>query len=438
MPLKILRSTSPDFEATFSRIASRSVDASDADIQQKVASILEAVKQRGDEALVEFTRTFDRYPDLTADRLEVDPEDCKKAFESLDEPLKSDLIQARDRIFAFHEIQAMHLTDMEWCDETGSQARLLVRPLDRVGIYVPGGTAAYPSTVLMNALPAKAAEVREIIMVSPAMGGTTNPVVLAAAHLAGVDRVFSVGGAQAIGALAFGTKTVPQVQKIVGPGNAYVAEAKRQVFGTVDIDQIAGPSEVLILADASADPRVVAADMLAQAEHDTRAAALLVTWDEALALAVSAALDAQLGTLPRRDIARTAIDTRGGLILARNRAEAIQLTNRYAPEHLGLALEDARETLSEITAAGAVFVGHLSSEALGDYNAGVNHVLPTGGTARFGSPLSVHEFVKRMSVVEISRRGLIDLGPGAARLARCEGLEAHARAIEARQKGESP
>lgn len=428
----VLKTTDPSFADRLTLMLARGDDRDTSQIAESVRGIVDQVRYQGDAALVRLTAKFDRRPDLTADEIEVSAEARQAALRDLDPELREALERAASRIKAFHGLQTQHIATAELDDGRGLQARLLTRPLARAGLYVPGGTAAYPSTVLMNAIPAKVAGVPEVVMVSPAPDGHVNPIVLAAAELAGVDRVFTVGGAQAVAALAFGTERVPRVDKVVGPGNAWVAEAKRQLYGVVDIDSVAGPSEVLILADASATAEAVAWDLLAQAEHDTRAAAILVTWDEALAVGVSEALDRIIETVPRREACTRAIQDRGGVVLARDEAEAFDLTNRYAPEHLGLAVADPEAALAKIDNAGAVFLGHHTPEALGDYNAGVNHVLPTSGTARFASPLSVHDFIKRMSVLEVSPDTLARIGPDATRLARAEGLEAHARAVEVR------
>lgn len=429
---EVVRTDAAGFEGWFARLCARGDADDQARVARDVAEIVARVRAEGDAALVEYTARFDRRPDLTEDALEVSQDDLHAALAGLQPDLREALTRAAGRIRAFHAVQQSHLHTARLEDGRGLSARLLVRPLARVGLYVPGGTAAYPSTVLMNAVPAKVAGVPEVVMVSPSPGGAPNPVVLAAAALAGVDRVFTIGGAQAVAALAYGTARVPRVDKIVGPGNAWVAEAKRQVYGAVDIDSVAGPSEVLIVADEGARPEVVAADLLAQAEHDVRAAAVLVTWHAPLAEAVATALAEQVATLPRKEACIQALTDRGGLIVCRDEAEAYDLANRYASEHLGLAVRDPEAGLLKIENAGAVFLGHHTPEALGDYNAGVNHVLPTSGTARFASPLSVHDFIKRTSVLSVSQASLQRLGPEAARLARAEGLEAHARAIEIR------
>lgn len=431
MATPIHRTDDPSFPTVWKRLLARRDDADTSRVEESTRSIVDQVRYRGDAALIALTARFDRRPDVTAAELELPREAMRGAFARMESGLRGALERAAERIRRFHVLQVEQLADAKMT-EHGASIELVVRPLERVGIYVPGGTATYPSTVLMNAIPAKVAGVGEVVMVSPAGDGVVQDIVLAAAHLAGVDRLFTIGGAQAIAALAFGTETVPAVDKIVGPGNAWVAEAKRQVFGFVDIDEIAGPSEVLIVADDSADAEVVAADLLAQAEHDVRAAALLVTWDRALAEATAAAADRQVAALPRKEQAAQALEQRGGVILAKDADEAYALMNDYAPEHLGLATKAPRESLARVRHAGAVFLGHHAPEALGDYNAGSNHVLPTGGAARFGSPLSVHDFVRRMNVLDLDAAALARLGPDAAALARAEGLEAHARAIEVR------
>lgn len=424
----------PGFAAAWARLVARQDGPHEDRVVADTRDIVEQVRVGGDQALVAFTARFEQRPGLTAAELEVPRPAWDQALGRLSPELRQALERAAARIRAFHGLQRGDLLETHLDDGRGIVAELLVRPLARVGLYVPGGTAAYPSTVLMNALPAKVAGVPEVVMVTPAKGGQIADPVLAAAAIAGVDRVFGIGGAQAVAALAYGTQSVPAVDKIVGPGNAWVQEAKRQVYGQVDIDTIAGPSEVLIVADESADPEVVAADLLAQAEHDVRSAALLITWVPQLADQVAEALARQVATLPRANEATAAILGRGGVVLCKDSEEALALANQYAPEHLGLAVEQPRRALEKIDNAGAVFLGHHTPEALGDYNAGVNHVLPTSGAARFGSPLSVHDFVKRTSVLAVEAQGLLRIGDDAVRLARAEGLEAHARAIELRQK----
>ena len=395
----------------------------------EVRAILDAVRSRGDAALVEYTRRLDGVT-LTPARLRVSADDCAAAYRDLPAVVRRDLGLAARRIRAFHQGRVERSWTMR--DRDGARLGQLVRPLARVGVYVPGGRAAYPSTVLMTAVPARVAGVGEIVATSPAGPDGHPAVILAACHLAGVDALYRVGGAQAIAALAYGTRTIPRVDKIVGPGNVWVATAKQLVYGSVDIDSIAGPSEVLIVADGSAPPALVAADMLAQAEHDPVAAAVCVTPDRRLAARVAAALDAQLAVLPRRAIAARALAACGAIVVTRSLADAVALADRLAPEHLELLVRTPRRWLRALRNAGAIFVGPYTPEAFGDYVAGPSHVLPTGGTARFASPLGVHDFVKRTSLLEGSPRGLRRLGPAVARLARLEGLDAHARSVECR------
>jgi histidinol dehydrogenase len=356
--------------------------------------------------------------------------DLAWAYRSVPAAVRRDLNLAARRIRDFHR----HERCGSWSfrDRSGARLGQRIQPLERVGVYVPGGRAAYPSTVLMTVIPARVAGVSEVIAVSPVGAEGDNPVVLAACHVAGVDALFRVGGAQAVAALAFGTESVPRVDKIVGPGNIYVATAKRLCYGQVDIDVIAGPSEVLIVADGSAAAELVAADMLAQAEHDPLAAAVCVTPDRRLAERVAAALDRQLASLPRRSIAQRSLANFGAILVTRSLAEAVEVANQVAPEHLELAVRDPRRWTIRIRHAGAIFVGQDTPEAFGDYLAGPNHVLPTGGTARFASPLGVYDFVKRTSVIEATPRAMTRLGPAVVRLARLEGLEAHGRAVEQR------
>ncbi|MBK8014874.1 MAG: histidinol dehydrogenase [Deltaproteobacteria bacterium] len=435
MSMRILSSSDPSFATHFSRLALRAqADSSSARaIEDSVRSIIDAVREKRDAALVELSRRFDERPEMTEAAIEVPAERLRTSVGKVSQATREALARAHARIERFHRAQAQDIKTTRVVYE-GIDAQLLARPLERVGLYVPGGRAQYPSTVLMNATPARVAGVKELVVVTPARKGEVSDLVLAAAQIAGVDRVFSVGGAQAIAALAYGTETIPKVDKIVGPGNAYVAEAKRQVFGHVAIDQIAGPSEVVILVDASANPDWVAADLLAQAEHDPRAAAVAITWDPNMAVAIQRAIDDALVTLPTATVAGASIRDHGAIVLAPDVNVAVELANRYAPEHLGLAVSDASSYVSRIQHAGAVFVGHHTSEALGDYNAGVNHVLPTSGSARFSSPLSVHDFIKRMSVLEVNEDSFSLLAEDAAHLAREEGLEGHARALEARLK----
>jgi histidinol dehydrogenase len=410
------------------RLAARG-GATSAGVERTVRRIVASVARGGDRALLGWTARLDGVR-LTRATLRVPAADLAAAFRDLPARVRADLSLAARRIRAFHARQR----ERSWTlrDATGARLGLRVQPLARVGVYVPGGRAAYPSTVLMTVLPARVAGVDEVVAVSPAGAQGHQPIVLAACHLAGVDALYRVGGAQAVAALAYGTETIARVDKIVGPGNVYVATAKRLVYGQVDIDSIAGPSEVLILADATADPAAVAADMLAQAEHDPLAAAVCVTTSAPLARRVASALDAQLARLPRRVVAARALARFGAIVVARSRDEALELANRIAPEHLELCVANPRRWLGRVRNAGAVFVGAGAPEAFGDYLAGPNHVLPTGGTARFASLLGVWDFQKRTSVIEAGRTTLARLGPPVARLARLEGLEAHARAIEMR------
>lgn len=398
-------------------------------VEKKVAEIVRTVKVKGDRALLDYTRAFDGVR-LSRSDLEVSGREMDRALASVPWRDLCALRVAAKRITAFH----LRQKERSWGyrDPIGMFLGQRITALERVGVYVPGGKASYPSTVLMNAIPAKVAGVKEIIMASPV--GRDGALILAAARIAGVDRVFRVGGAQAIAALAFGTQSVPKVDKIVGPGNIYVAAAKRLVFGEVDIDSIAGPSEILLLADASADPDHVAADMLSQAEHDELAAALCVTSSLALARRVRAALKRQLRETKRRAITLKALENYGAIIVCRGLGEAAEITNAIAPEHVELLVRDPRRLAGSIRNAGALFLGAYSTPPLGDYLAGPNHVLPTSGSARFFSPLGTYDFLKRTSVIHASRRALRALAPDITRLARLEGLDDHARAVEVRFK----
>jgi histidinol dehydrogenase len=413
------------FESALDAIVSRA-ETPPAGIEETVAAIIEAVRRDGDRALMEYTARFDGLQ-LSAADLEVSPAEVERAMAEVAEEDLACLRLAAERIRAFHSRQKTE----SWItnDEPDVLLGQLVRPLERVGIYVPGGKASYPSSVLMNAIPAKVAGVGEVIMVVPMPRGEVNPHVLAAARLAGVDRIFRIGGAQAVAALAYGTATVPRVDKITGPGNIYVATAKKQVFGQVDIDMIAGPSEILVVNDGSGNAAHIAADLLSQAEHDELAAAILVTTDADFARQVQSEVEAQLAGLSRQAIARRSIDAFGAIFVARDLEQAVALSNRIAPEHLELAVAEPFALLSRIRHAGAIFLGHYCPEALGDYLAGPNHTLPTGGTARFFSPLGVDDFVKKSSLISCSRQGLERLGGAALRLAELEGLEAHGRSV---------
>lgn len=419
-----------DFSERFAALIA--LDASiDATVEQVVREILADVAERGDAAVMQYTQTFDRLSLSNATDLEIPILKCQQALQQLPDEQREALEFAAQRITDYAEHQK--LTAWDYTDSLGNRLGQTVTALDRVGIYVPGGKAAYPSSVLMNALPAKVAGVGEIIMVVPTPDGHLNELVLAAAALAGVDRVFGIGGAQAVAALAYGTQSIPAVDKIVGPGNAYVAEAKRRVFGRVGIDMIAGPSEVLIIADSSAEPAKLAADMLAQAEHDERAQAVLISQEIDLLDAVEAQLELLLAQLPRADIMRTSLQARGALIQVPDLEAAVSLANQMAAEHLELALADAETWLPKIRHAGAIFIGHYSAEVLGDYCAGPNHVLPTSRSARFFSPLGVYDFQKRSSIIQCTPEGASRLASHAELLATGEGLYAHARSAAMRR-----
>ena len=403
------------------------------DVSAAVAEIVARVAAEGDKALMDYSRQFD-HAELTS--LEVTREELEAAKAQVEPEFLQTLEEAAEHIREFHEKQQR--TGFVMTRTPGMVMGQRIIPMQRVGIYVPGGTAAYPSTVLMDSIPAKIAGCPEIIMVSPpSRGGAIAPAILAAAAIAGVDRIFKVGGAQAIAALAFGTESIPKADKIVGPGNAYVAEAKRQVYGRVAIDMIAGPSEVLIVADGKSDAKYVAADMLAQAEHDKLATAILITDSKALARKTAAELERQLALLPRQEIARASIDSCGRIILVKDIPEAMELANRFAPEHLELCLDEPFAWLDRVRHAGSVFLGRSCPEALGDYFAGPNHTLPTMGTARFSSPLSVDDFVKKTQFLYYTEEALKGAGASVARFARKEGLEAHARSVTLRTEGEA-
>jgi histidinol dehydrogenase len=406
--------------------------AQDAAVDATVAAILADVKERGDVAVLEYTRRFDRVQAPALKQLEFTRDEMQRALAGIRPEQRAALEQAAKRIRDYHEKQVAR--SWSYTDDEGTRLGQKVSALDRVGIYVPGGKAAYPSSVLMNAIPAKVAGVREIIMCVPTPDGEKNPLVLAAAALAGVDRVFGIGGAQAIGALAYGTATVPQVDKIVGPGNAYVAAAKRRVFGIVGIDMVAGPSEILIVADGSTEPDWIAMDLFAQAEHDELAQAILLAPGANYIEAVAASIERQLPDMPRHAVIKAALEKRGALIEVRDLDEACSIVNDIAPEHLELSVANPDALLPKIRNAGAIFLGPYTSEALGDYCAGPNHVLPTSRTARFSSPLGVYDFQKRSSVIGVSKKGAAMLGAVAMELASGEGLDAHARSARYRMK----
>ena len=425
MPLR-LDSRDPGFGDAFEKLVNARRDA-ETDVRDAVAAIIADVRARGDAALNEYTQRFDRCdPKLGQSR--VPP--VEEAFASVAPELRAALEMAARRIEAFHRLQLP--VDIDTIDEQGVRLGLRWLPLAAAGLYVPGGRAAYPSSVLMNAIPAKIAGVPRLVMVVPTPDGALDPLVLAAASLAGVDEIHHVGGAQAVAALAYGTETIRPVDKIVGPGNAYVAEAKRQVFGTVGIDMIAGPSEVVVVADGANDPRHVAIDLLSQAEHDALAQAILITDNAAFGDAVAKAVDEWLQVLPRREIAGASWRDHGAIVVVRDWDEAVALVDRLAPEHLELAVADPATMAARIRHAGAVFLGRETPEAVGDYVAGPNHVLPTGRSARFSSGLSVFDFMKRTTSVECNPAALAAIGPAAALLARAEGLQAHALSIETR------
>ena len=431
--IRRLSSAAPDFMSTLDTLLAFE-GSTDAAIEVAVGEILRAVRSQGDAAVVDFTRRFDHLDVADMSALELPKAELEAALAGLPAEQRAALEAAAARVRSYHERQVQE--SWRYNDESegmqGTRLGQKVTPLDRVGLYVPGGRASYPSSVLMNAIPAKVAGVGELIMVVPTPRGEKNPLVLAAAAITGVDRVFTIGGAQAVAALAYGTATIPQVDKIVGPGNAYVAAAKRRVFGTVGIDMVAGPSEVLIISDGSGNPDWVAMDLFAQAEHDEMAQSILLCPDVAFLDAVAASIDKLLPTMPRAATIRTSLDKRGALIRVRDLDEACEIANQIAPEHLELAVEDADPLVAKIRHAGAIFVGHWSVEALGDYCAGPNHVLPTSRSARFSSPLGVYDFQKRSSVIRMSKAGAQRLGKTASILAHGEGLQAHARSAELR------
>lgn len=395
-----------------------------------VDQIIADVRAKGDAEILALTQKFDQHPAQNFAELELSQAQLKQAFDHLTADVRHALEMAAQRIRSFHEAQ--NQGGWTYVDDLGNTLGQKVTPLDRVGIYVPGGLASYPSSVLMNAIPAHVAGVQEIIMVVPAPKGELNPLVLAAAHLAGVSRVFTIGGAQAVAGLAYGTETIPRVDKITGPGNRFVAAAKRAVFGQVGIDMIAGPSEILVYAEGQNNAEWLAMDLLSQAEHDTVAQAIFITPDQQLLNDVMAWIDTHLANLPKADIARTSIENRGACILVKNREEAVQLINDVAPEHLELCLDDAEEMSQDIRHAGAIFMGRYTPEAIGDYCAGPNHVLPTSGTARFSSPLGVYDFQKRSSLIMCSEQGVKALAKTADILAQQENLDAHARSARYR------
>lgn len=427
--MRRLSTREADFSAQLARLTAIESSQDDS-VERVVGEILSGVRRSGDAALLEYTERFDRLKAARVSDLELPRSALAAALAALDADERSALDQAAARVRSYHERQVA--SSWQYTEADGTVLGQRVTPLDRVGLYVPGGKAAYPSSVLMNAIPAKVAGVAELVMVVPTPGGERNALVLAAAAIAGVDRVFTIGGAQAVAALAYGTQTVPQVDKIVGPGNAYVAEAKRRVFGTVGIDMVAGPSEILVICDGSTDPDWIAMDLFSQAEHDEAAQSILVCPDPAFIDRVAASIARLLETMPRRAVIAASLARRGALIQVRDLDEACDIANRVAPEHLELSVEQPQRWLEKIRHAGALFVGRYSSEALGDYCAGPNHVLPTSRTARFSSPLGVYDFQKRTSLIQVSRAGAKTLGRIAAKLAHGEGLDAHARSAQFR------
>lgn len=424
MKIRRLSSQQADFDAQLNGLLAFET-TQDEKLEATVAAILADVRKRGDAALLEYTQRFDRLSVSNAAALELSKDALRAAFEGLPADQRSALERAAQRVTSYHEKQVQK--SWSYTDEDGTLLGQQVTPLDRVGLYVPGGKASYPSSVLMNALPAKVAGVGELIMVVPTPDGVQNALVLAAAYLAGVDRVFTIGGAQAVAALAYGTATIPRVDKVVGPGNAYVASAKRRVFGVVGIDMVAGPSEILVICDGKTNPDWIAMDLFSQAEHDELAQAILLTPDAAYADAVMASANRLLEQMPRKDIIKIALEGRGALITVRDMEEACVISNRIAPEHLELSVDNPQQWLPSLKHAGAIFMGRYTSESLGDYCAGPNHVLPTSGTARFSSPLGVYDFQKRSSLIQVSPQGAVKLGEIASTLAFGEGLHAHAQ-----------
>jgi histidinol dehydrogenase len=433
--IRTFDSTDPAFKEKLSAVLAFEAGEDEA-VDRTAARILADVKLRGDAAVLEYTNQFDRLAARTVAALEIPQAELQAALNGLPAPRRSALQAAADRVRAYHERQKRECGSdgFTFTEPDGTVLGQKVTPLDRVGIYVPGGKAAYPSSVLMNAIPAKVAGVSEVIMVVPTPDGVKNELVLAAAAIAGVDRVFTIGGAQAVGALAHGTATIPAVDKIVGPGNAYVAAAKRRVFGIVGIDMIAGPSEILVICDGTTDPDWIAMDLFSQAEHDELAQSILLCPDAAYIAKVEASINRLLDSMPRKEVIRTSLVNRGALIKVRDMQEACDIANLIAPEHLEISAENPQQWADQVRHAGALFLGRYSSESLGDYCAGPNHVLPTSRTARFSSPLGVYDFQKRSSIIHVSEAGAQTLGKVASELANGEGLQAHARSAEYRFK----
>ncbi len=427
--MKIYHYKSKNFESVLKKTLKRIDLFEQTEIREKVEKIILDVKKKGDSALIRYTKKFDGL-DLNAHPIKATEREIESAYKSIDEQSIKTLKAAARRIKQFHLRQKE--ASWSYTDSDGNLLGQMILPLGSAGLYIPGGKAAYPSTVLMNAIPAKIAGVKRIVAVSPAQNGECNPYVLVAAHIAGVSEIYKIGGAQAVAALAFGTKSIPKVDKIVGPGNIYVAEAKRAVFGEVGIDAVAGPSEILVIADHTGNPKFIASDLLSQAEHDEMAISILVTDSESLAKDVKKELKNQLSKLNRRKIAEKSLKDYGRIFVVKDLKMAAELSNRFAPEHLELAVKIPDKLLKKITNAGAVFLGHFTPEALGDYAAGPNHVLPTGGTARFFSPLGVYDFMKRTSLISFTEKGLRKISSTVMNLAELEGLEAHGKAVNIR------
>ncbi|NWN91338.1 histidinol dehydrogenase [Marinobacter adhaerens] len=431
--IKRLDASQSDFDSSLTTLLAWD-DSVDHQVNETVRHILHQVKTRGDQAVLEYTKKFDRLDVASVSELEMSQDRLQQALNTIPQDQRDALEQAAERVRDYHQRQNQE--SWQYQDDDGTLLGQKVTPLDRAGLYVPGGKAAYPSSVLMNAIPAKVAGVSEVVMVVPTPDGVVNDLVLAAAATAGVDRVFTVGGAQAVAALAYGTDTIPAVDKIVGPGNIFVATAKREVFGTVGIDMIAGPSEILVICDGQTDPDWIAMDLFSQAEHDEQAQSILISPDAEFLNAVEASINKLLPTMERADIIRTSMTDRAALIQVTDLSEAATVANRIAPEHLELSVENPETLLQEIRHAGAIFLGRHTAEALGDYCAGPNHVLPTSGTARFSSPLGVYDFQKRSSIIGFSAKGADRMGRVASVLARGEGLTAHARSAEYRIKND--
>jgi len=429
--IKRFNSTDSDFNSNLEKLLAFE-NAQDDAVDLTVAKILVDIRNRKDAALIEYTNRFDRLSVTSGKDLELTQNHLRQSLETLPSIQRNALEQAAERIRSYHEKQ--QLSSWQYTDSDNTLLGQKITPLDRVGLYVPGGKASYPSSVLMNAIPAKVAGVNELIMVVPTPGGERNDMVMAAAAISKVDRVFTIGGAQAVGALAFGTETIPQVDKIVGPGNAYVAAAKRRVFGIVGIDMVAGPSEILVICDGKTDPDWITMDLFSQAEHDELSQAILLSPDADFLDQVMQSIHRLLSGMPRKDVIRTSLEKRGALIQVQNLDEACTIANKIAPEHLELSVDQPESWVNKIKHAGAIFLGRNACEALGDYCAGPNHVLPTSRTARFSSPLGVYDFQKRSSLIQVSQEGAAKLGEIASVLAYGEGLQAHALSAEYRYK----